>query len=150
MKSIVRIALVAVLGFLNGCGQGTTLTSLSGTWVFTLKPADSPSDLIQATVGLSQIGNELSGQVTLTGNGTSCGTQAAMSGFVNGNALSLRLTQSQSTLTLTGTATTGVTINASGAYTATAGQCLQNGGKGTWSGSLQTNMSSVDEKSHPR
>jgi hypothetical protein len=60
MKSIVRIALVLALGFLNGCGSGETpLPSLTGTWVFTLTPANSPSDVIQATTALTQFNNNL-------------------------------------------------------------------------------------------
>lgn len=150
MKSKVCIALVVVLGFLNGCSSAPPL-ALAGTWVFTLTPSDASSGVIQATVPLTQFGNSIFGPVTLTGNGTSCGTTAMMSGTVNGDALSLQLTQSQSTLSLTGTATGGppLTYNASGKYTATTGQCLQNGGAGTWSAFLAANStSSVPETAH--
>ncbi len=148
MKSFVRIALVVALGFLNGCGSGTSsLPPLTGTWLFTLTPAASPSEVIQALGTLRQVNsnsNEVSGQVTLTGSGTACGTMAEMSGILNGSNLTLRLTQSQSTISLTGTANTTVLsgINASGKYTATAGPCLQNGGTGTWSAGLESNTSS--------
>jgi hypothetical protein len=148
MKSIVRIALVVALCFLNGCGYGAApLPTLTGTWVFTLTPANSP-DVIQATASLTQLwNNEVFGQVTLTGSGTSCGAIAEMSGSVNGDALSLELTQSPGTITLKGTATAAVTVNASGTYTATTGRCLQNGGAGTWTAFLSgDNSSSLDEK----
>ena len=151
MKSIVRIALVVVLGLLNGCGSAPVLPPLTGTWAFTLTPTGSPSDVIQATVALTQLGNSVFGPVTLTGNGAACGATAMMSGTVNGVALSLQLTQSQSTLTITGKATGGypLTSYASGKYTASSGPCLQNGGTGTWSAFLESNnSSSFDEKPH--
>jgi hypothetical protein len=140
MKSIVRFALLLALGFLNGCGSGQTpLPSLTGTWVFTLTPANSPSDVIQATAALTQLNNNvLLGQVTLKGSGTSCGTQAQMTGSLSGNSLVLQLTQSPSELILKGTATTALTVNASGAYTASSGRCLQDGGSGTWTAFLSS------------
>jgi len=151
MKSIVRIALVVVLGLLNGCGSAPPLPPMTGTWAFTLTPTGSPSEVIQATVALTQLGDSVFGPVTLTGNGAACGTNAMMSGTVNGVALSLQLTQSQSTLSFTGKATGGypLTSYASGKYTATSGQCLQNGGTGTWSAFLESsNSSSFDQKPH--
>lgn len=140
MKSIVRFALVLALSFLNGCGSGQTpLPSLTGTWVFTLTPASSPSNVIQATASLTQLNNNvLLGQVTLKGSGTSCGTMAEMTGTLSGNSLILHLTQSPSELILKGTATTALTVNASGTYTASSGQCLQDGGTGTWTGFLSS------------
>jgi hypothetical protein len=140
MKSIVCFALVIALYFLNGCGSGqSALPSLTGTWVFTLTPSNSPSNVIQATAALTQLNNNvLLGQVTLKGNGTSCGTMAQMTGQLNGNTLTLQLTQSPSELLLKGTATTTLTVNASGKYTATSGQCLQDGGTGTWTAFLSS------------
>jgi len=151
MKIFLRIALVVLLGLLNGCGNSPVLPPLTGTWSFTLTPTGSPSDVIQATVALTQLGNSVFGPVTLTGNGAACGTTAMMSGTVNGVALSLQLTQSQSTLKFTGKATGGypLTTYASGKYTASSGPCLQNGGTGTWSAFLEANgSSSFDKRSH--
>jgi hypothetical protein len=140
MKRIFGFALVLALGFLNGCGSGqTALPSLSGKWVFTLTPANSGLNVIQATASLTQLNsNVLLGQVTLNGSGTSCGTRAQMTGNLSGNSLTLQLTQSPSEIILKGTATTALTVNASGAYTATSGQCLQDGGTGTWTAFLST------------
>lgn len=149
MKSIPRIALFLFLAFLGGCSSTPPLF-LGGTWAFTIIPSDSSSAVIQATVEFTQLGNSIFGPVTFSGNGTSCGTQAMMSGTVNGDALSLQLTQSQSTLTFQGMATGGppLTYYASGKYTATTGNCLQNGGTGTWSAFLEANnASSFEEKS---
>ncbi|HXM64074.1 MAG TPA: hypothetical protein VN950_24645 [Terriglobales bacterium] len=145
MKSIVRFALLLALGLLNGCGSGqTALPSLTGTWVFALTPANSPSSVIQATAALTQLKNNLLlGQVTLKGSGTSCGTQAQMTGSLSGNSLILQLTQSPSELILKGTATTALTVNASGTYTASSGQCLQNGGTGTWTAFLSSSSAQL-------
>jgi hypothetical protein len=145
MKSIVRFALVVAVGFLNGCGSGQSpLPSLTGKWVFTLTPANPPSNVIQASGALTQLQNNvLLGQVTLQGSGTSCGTLAQMTGSVNGNAILLQLTQSPSALSLKGTATTSLTVNASGTYTATSGQCLQNGGNGTWTAFLSSSSAQL-------
>ena len=150
MKIIVRIALLVVLGLLNGCGSAPSLP-MNGTWLFTLTPTGSPADVIQATVALTQLNNSVFGPVTLTGNGAACGTTAMMSGTVNGPVLSLQLTQSQSKLSFTGKTTGGspTTTYASGKYSATSGQCLQNGGTGTWSAFLEANgSSSFAETSH--
>lgn len=126
------IALLVSCGGSSSNGNGAASANMTGTWVFTMTPTDFSTDMIQATVPLTQAGNSVDGQVTLTpGAGTSCGTGGVMSGMATGNALSLQLTQSQSSLTLTGAANMGFT-SASGTYTATAGQCLQNGGTGSW------------------
>jgi hypothetical protein len=146
MKDILRIVLVVALGLLNGCGTSLNNT-MTGTWTFTLTPAASSAQAIQITADLTQINNSVFGQVMLTGNATSCGNMANMSGVVNGNALSLQLTQAQSTLSFTGK-TNSTLSSSSGTYTATAGQCIQNGGTGTWSAFLQAhNSSSFDTKS---
>jgi hypothetical protein len=145
MKSIVRFSLVLALGFLNGCGSGqSALPSLTGTWVFTLKPSNSASNVIQATAALTQLNNNiLLGQVTLNGSGASCGTRAEMTGSLSGNNLTLQLTQSPAELILKGTATTALTVNASGAYTASTGQCLQDGGTGTWTAFLSSSSAQL-------
>jgi hypothetical protein len=146
MKNVVRIALLAALLFLNGCGTQSALPPITGNWVFTLTPANSSSGVIQATAALTQLRNTVLGQVTLTGNGAACGTTAIISGTINNNALSLQITQLQSTITLKGSATTSLTLNATGAYTASTGRCLQNGGTGTWSAFLQGSISSTLEE----
>lgn len=138
-KKLAGVASVVALGVLVGCGGGapsTLLSSMSGTWVFTMTPTSFPSDVIQAKATLTQTGSAVDGQVMLGGNYSGCGTAAVMSGTVTGSSLALQLTQSQSTLTLTGSVNNGFTT-ASGTYTATVGQCLQNGGTGTWSATTQ-------------
>lgn len=146
MKDILRIVLIVALGFLNGCGT-TTNNTMTGTWTFTLTPTVPPSQAIQVTADLTQINNSFFGPVTLTGDAAACGTMAQMSGTVNGNALSLQITQAQTTITLTGK-TNSTLSSSSGTYTATSGQCILSGGTGTWSGFLQAhNSSSFDAKS---
>jgi hypothetical protein len=147
MRSVPPIGLLVVLSCLIGCGS--TPLPLNGTWLFTLTPTDSSAGAIQATVALTEIGNSVFGPVTLTGNGSACGTAAMMSGTISGNALSLQMTQSQTTLNFTGKTSGGapLTTYASGKYTATAGACIQNGGTGTWSAFLESNNSSSFEQS---
>jgi len=147
MKDIARIVLVVALGFLNGCGSSSQNFTMTGTWVFSLKPAASPSQVIQLTADLTQINDTFFGQVTLTGEAASCGINAQMSGTVNGNTVAIQILQNQTTLTFKGK--TNDTLNSSaGSYTATSGQCIQNGGTGTWSGFLKPpNSSSFEAKS---
>ncbi|MGA8154293.1 MAG: hypothetical protein WB952_25330 [Terriglobales bacterium] len=134
MKTLVRTALILVFGFVTGCNPSPN-PALSGTWAFTLTPIDSPSEPIQATAVLTQLGDNVTGQVTLTGSNSSCGSTATMTGTVKGNALALQLTQSQSALSFTGQANVAFT-SASGTYSATTGTCLQNVGPGNWSAVL--------------
>jgi len=134
MKSLVRTALVVALGFVSGCNPSPN-PAMTGTWLFTLTPTDSPTNVVQATATLTQLGNNITGQVTLTGNASSCGNTATMTGTVQGNVLALQLTQSLSALTFTGQANTAFT-SASGTYSATTGPCLQNAGPGNWSAVL--------------
>jgi hypothetical protein len=142
MKVAIWTALCLYLGFLSGCSSSPPLF-LQGTWEFTIMPSNS-SGSIQATAVLTQLGSSVFGPVTFGGNSSSCDTQAQMSGTVNGDNLSVQLTQSQSTLDLTGTVTGGlpVTYSASGKYTGTTGGCLQNGEAGTWTGFLAANSTS--------
>src|SRR5262252_7638294 len=98
MKDVARIVLVAALGFLNGCGSSPMNFTMTGTWVFSLKPAASPSQVIQLTADLTQINNTFFGKVTLAGDAASCGINAQMSGTVNGNTLALQIMQNQTTL----------------------------------------------------
>jgi hypothetical protein len=143
LKKIAAIALVAVLSLSSGCGgnatpnaNNTSSASMTGSWAFTMTPTDFPSDVTQAMAALEQTGNSVDGPVTLGGSYSGCGTAGVMSGTATGDALSLQLTQSQSTLTFTGAAN-AVFASASGTYAATTGQCLQNGGTGTWSATKQ-------------
>jgi hypothetical protein len=148
MRDAARIVLLLALGFLNGCGGTVQNNTMTGTWVFNLTPAASSSQAIQLTADLTQINDSVFGMVTLIGDAASCGTTANMSGVVNGNSVALQITQSQTTLTFTGK--TNATLNtSSGSYTATSGQCIQNGGSGTWSGFLSTHgSSSFEARSH--
>jgi hypothetical protein len=148
MKDIARIVLVVALGFLNGCGTSPMNYTMTGTWVFSLSPAASSSQAIQLTADLTQINDTFFGQVTLTGDAASCGTYAQISGTVNGSALALQIMQNQTTLTFKGK--TNATLNSSsGSYVATTGECIQNGGTGTWSGFLQArNSSSFNARLH--
>jgi hypothetical protein len=142
MKLAIRLALLLCLGLLLGCSSTPPLF-LGGNWVFTITPSNSSSGAFQATAELTQLRNSIFGPVTFTGNGSSCSAPAMISGTVNGDQLSVQLTQSQSTLKLTGVVAGGppVAYNASGKYTATTGDCLQSGGAGTWSGFLSAKSS---------
>jgi len=135
MRNIACVALTTALTFLSGCNPSPN-PAMTGTWLFALTSSGSPSEAIQATANLTQLGNTITGQVTLSGNGASCGATASMSGTVKGNNVTLELIQLQSTIEFTGTANLAFT-SASGTYTATAGPCLQNGGGGSWSASLE-------------
>jgi len=135
MRNIARVALISALTFLGGCNPSPN-PAMTGTWLFALTSSGSPAEVIQATANLTQLGDTIVGQVTLSGNGASCGTTASISGTVKGNNLSFQVVQLQSTIQFTGTANLAFTA-ASGTYTATAGPCLQNGGGGSWSASLE-------------
>jgi hypothetical protein len=141
-------------GLLLGCSSAPPLF-LGGNWVFTITPSNSPSGAFQATGVLTQLNSSIFGTVTISGNSTSCNAPAMISGTVNGDQLSVQLTQSKSTLTLTGTVAGGppVAYNASGKYTATTGDCLPSGGAGTWSGFLSpkssdSSTSAIQNPSH--
>jgi hypothetical protein len=134
MKILVRVALIVALCFITGCNPSPN-PALSGNWVFTLTPTDDPSNIIQANASLTQLGTNVTGPVTLTGNGFTCGTTATMTGTVQGNVLVLQITQSVSSLGLNGTANQAFT-SANGTYTVSTGPCLQNAGSGTWSATL--------------
>ncbi|HXY16483.1 MAG TPA: hypothetical protein VEI26_18475 [Terriglobales bacterium] len=135
----IRIAagllLTVAIGFLGGCGTSSN-PAMTGTWLFVLTPTGSATSAIQATANLTQVGNNVTGQVSLSSTAGSCGTDASMSGTVKGNALTLQLTQLQSAINLTGAANQAFT-SASGTYTAEAGSCLLSGGTGSWSATLQ-------------
>jgi len=134
MKTLARTALLLVLGFITGCNPSPN-PALSGTWVFTLTPTEDPSNVIQATASLTQLGTNVTGPVNLTGNGFSCGDTATMTGTVQGNVLVLQLTQEVSSVGFNGTANQAFT-SANGTYTVSTGPCLQNLGTGTWTAVL--------------
>jgi len=135
MKIISRLVLIATLLFITACNPSPN-PALTGTWMFTLTPADNPLLVIQAQADLTELGNNVTGTVTLSGTTFSCGNNATMSGVVKGNALTLELTQEQSSVTLTGQANQAFT-SASGTYSAATGPCLENMGSGNWSAVLQ-------------
>jgi len=69
VRNVVRIIVVLTLGFWGGCNIPNT--PLTGAWLFNL--ATSGSDVILATANLTQHGSNVTGQVTLSGSGVSCG-----------------------------------------------------------------------------
>jgi len=142
MKLAIRLALLMSFSLVLGCSNAPPLF-LGGTWVFTITPNNSPSAAVQATAVLTQLRNSIFGPVTFVDSSSSC-SAGMMSGTINGDNLSLQLTQSQSTLKLTGAVTGGfpVTYSASGKYSATTGGCLQSSSAGTWSGFLSANTAS--------
>lgn len=127
---IVRIALGLTLCFLTSCSTGSS-GSLSGSWVFTLATSDS---FIQATANLNESGNQITGQGTVSES--SCGTSGTVSGNVQGEALTIQLTEANLGLALTGTANQAFT-SASGTYEVTGGSCLPAGETGSWSAAFQ-------------
>lgn len=127
---IVCLALALMLSFLTSCGTGSSGT-LSGSWVFNLATSDS---FVQATANLNESGNQITGQGTV--NQSSCGTSGTVSGNVQGEALTLQLTEANLGLALTGTANQAFT-SASGTYEVTGGSCLPAGETGTWSAAFQ-------------
>jgi len=135
MRSAALITLMIALGFLNSCNPATN-PAMTGTWLFVLTPTGSASSALQATANLSQVGSQITGQVSLGGNTNSCGSTALMSGTVKGNSLTLEMSQPESAINLIGTANQAFT-SASGNYTATAGSCLLDGGTGSWSAAVE-------------
>lgn len=135
MRIAACLTLVMALGSLNSCNPSNN-PAMTGTWLFVLTPTGSASTVLQATANLTQVGTQVTGQVSLSGNTATCGTTALMSGSVKGNSLNLQLSQPQSAIDLTGTANLAFT-SASGNYTATAGSCLLNGETGSWSAALE-------------
>lgn len=109
---------------------------MSGTWFFALTPIETSSPVLEFTTNLTQIGSQITGQITLTGSAANCGSAASMSGTIMGNALSLQLNQVDSSIDFTGTVNPEFTA-ASGTYTGAAGSCLLNSGFGSWSAALQ-------------
>jgi len=129
------LLLLVLVTFLSGCGTSSN-PAMTGNWLFVFTPTGSATSAIQATANLTQVGTDVTGQVSLSGGAASCGSQASISGTVKGNSLTFQLTQLQSTINLTGTANQAFT-SALGSYTAVSGSCLLNGGTGSWSAALQ-------------
>lgn len=134
MENIVRTISVVVLVPLIGCGSPNP--AMTGSWLFTLTPDGSSSDVILGTANLTQNGSQITGPITLTGNGTVCGSTATMSGTLEGTTLTLQIVQLQSIIQLTGSTNLAFT-SASGTFIEmVGGACLQNPGIGTWSALL--------------
>jgi hypothetical protein len=127
--------LLVVLALLSGCGTSNN-PAMTGTWLFVFTPTGASTSAIQATANLTQVGTNVTGQVSLSGGAASCGSDASISGSVRGNALTFQLTQIESTINLTGTANQAFT-SAQGSYTAASGSCLLNGETGSWSAALE-------------
>jgi hypothetical protein len=85
---------------------------------------------------LKQNGNQVSGSATVTGEPTGCGSNATLSGTVQGNNLDLQLAASGGIITMSGTANSAFT-SASGTYSVTSGSCVQPGNVGTWTAQFQ-------------
>jgi hypothetical protein len=127
--------LLILVTFLSACGTSSN-PAMTGNWLFVFTPTGSSTSAIQATANLTQVGTNVTGQVSLSGGAASCGSEASISGTVKGNSLTFQLTQLQSTISLTGTANQAFT-SALGNYTGASGSCLLNGGIGSWSAALQ-------------
>lgn len=105
-------------------------TGITGFWNFTATSAYGFQTY--ATGQLTQNGNNISGELSLTG--TPCATSAAVSGTVSGNALSVILNENGQLVTFTGTVSLSVEgDSATGTYAAPAGGCTD-GDHGIWAG----------------
>jgi hypothetical protein len=135
MKNVARTALIVALGFLVGCSNSSN-PAMTGSWLFAFTPLNSSVVVLQFTANLTQEGSQITGQVSLTGDAASCGTNGSMQGTLMGNSLNLEFNQLQSTINLSGTVNPEFT-SASGTYTGASGSCLLNGGIGSWSAVLQ-------------
>ena len=135
VRTLCKSLFLILCALLSGCGTSSN-PAMTGNWLFVFTPTGSTMSAIQATANLTQVGTNVTGQVSLSGGAASCGSKASMSGTVKGNSLTLQLTQIQSTINLTGTANQAFT-SALGDYTAASGSCLLNGGTGSWSAALQ-------------
>jgi hypothetical protein len=126
---------VLVLACLFPSCQYPNSAAMSGTWAFTLTSANSP--VIIVTAGLTQSGNQINGPVTLNSGTSACGTSGTITGNIQGNSLTLQITQFQSQAFLTGTTNQAFT-SASGTYTTGgAGNCFGSGAFGSWTAFFQ-------------
>lgn len=132
---IAGVTLVLVLVLLEGC-SAVPNAAVTGNWLFKL--TTSGSDVILATVNLTQNGSDVSGQAIMGGSGVSCGATGEMfaSGTVKGDTVTLQFTQFPNIVVLSGTANVTFTF-LTGTFTETGGSCLPNGGIGSWSAALQ-------------
>ena len=105
---------------------------MAGTWLFTLTSDDTLNQVL-ATANLSQSGNEISGNVAFSGNGSgvSCNSVTSVVGALQGNGLQLEFVESQNAAELTGTVNLAFT-SGSGTYTADESSCFQTVGSGSW------------------
>jgi len=125
-KIICAVVLLAAI-LPAGCASGSN-GAMSGTWAFALA---TTQNFILATASLKQSGNQFSGPATVTGEPTGCGSNATVSGTVQGNNLVLQIADEGAVITLTGVADQTFT-SASGTYEVISGTCVQNGDAGGW------------------
>src|SRR5947207_2137189 len=78
-----------LLSVLNGCGYYPGV--MAGTWLFTLT-SDGSLNQVLATANLSQSGNQITGTVAFSGDGSglSCNSVLSVSGALQSTALQLR------------------------------------------------------------
>lgn len=133
-RSLFQTLIVMLATFSSSC-QYPSSAAMSGTWSFTLTSASSP--VIIATASLTQSGNQISGPITLNSGNSTCGTQATITGNIQGTALTLQIEQFQSQAFLNGTTNQAFT-SANGTYTTGgAGACFGSGTFGSWSAFFQ-------------
>lgn len=131
---LLLILVVLVTCSVPGC-QYPNSAAMSGNWTFTLTSASSP--VLIVTASLAQSGNQISGPVTLNSGNSSCGTQATITGTIQGTSLTLQIVQFQSQAFLNGTTNQAFT-SANGTYTTGgAGTCFGSGAFGSWSAFFQ-------------
>lgn len=130
-KIICAVVVLAAL-LPAGCSSSSN-GAMSGTWAFALA---TTQNFIVATADLKQSGNQVSGPATVTGEPTGCGSNATMTGTVQGNNLSLQIAAGGAIITLIGQANTTFT-SASGTYEVTSGSCVQNGDTGSWTAQFE-------------
>src|SRR5579864_2890974 len=95
LQTLSRLVLLIPVILLSGCGTSSN-PAMTGNWLFVFTPTGSATSALQATANLTQVGTNVSGQVSLSGGAATCGSEASMSGTVHGNSLTLQLTQLQS------------------------------------------------------
>jgi hypothetical protein len=130
-KIICAVVLLAAI-LPAGCGSSSN-GAMSGTWAFALA---TTQNYILATADLKQSGNQISGSATVTGEPTGCGSNATMSGTVQGNNLNLQIAESGAIITLNGAANSTFT-SASGTYEVNSGSCIQSGDMGNWTAQFE-------------
>jgi hypothetical protein len=129
------LILVLLLACLVPSCQYPNSAAMSGTWAFTLTSANSP--VIIVTASLTQSGSQINGPVTLNSGNSACGTSGTITGNIQGNSLTLQITQFQSQAFLNGTTNQAFT-SATGTYTTGgAGNCFGSGAFGSWSAFFQ-------------